>query len=209
MQNKSLKNTLSAGTVALFILLALGSKVNRIHYGAFQYSSSKENREEDGHYLVKNDGEKIHGEKISWKSGLLAKDQIKVDDQKFKITEVKGYRSGNTYYIRKGNEYIKRIVHGPRINLYVEFTEVTTTSTSNTGFTRTRTYTRTDHYAQKGEDGPLLPCAGQSDFKKLMEDCPLAVEMANLSNKQMRKAIKKNPHYLNSIFEVYNNGCKE
>jgi len=208
MQSQSLKNILSACTVAVFILLALGSKVNKIHYGAFQYNNDVEDKAEDGYYLVKNDGEKIHGDKISWKSGLLAKDQVKIDDQKFKITEVKGYRKGSTYYGRQGSEYIKRIVHGPKINLYVKFTEVTTSSTTNTGFTRMRTYTRTDHYAQKGEDGPMLPCAGQNDFKKLMEDCPLAVEMASLSNKQMRKTIKKEPNYLNSIFEVYNNGCK-
>jgi hypothetical protein len=204
----SQKHLLSFTAVLVFAVLAISSKVNKIHYGAFNYHNNVEDRNEDGIYIIKNDGEKVYGDKIVWKSGLLAKDQVKVDEQKFKISEVRGIRRNNTYYGRKGNEYIQRIVHGPKINVYVEFTEVTSTSTTNTGHMRTRTYTRTDHYAQKGEDGPMIAFGGQKDIQKLVEDCPEALEMAKISNKKMRKAIKANSNYLNSIFELYNRDCK-
>jgi hypothetical protein len=167
-----------------------------------------EDRSENKNYLVKNDGTKIYGESISWKTGLLVKDQIKIDDQKFKITEIMGYRTGDAYYGRLGKEYIKRIVRG-KLNVYVQFTQVTTTSTDRNGFSHTRSYTRTDQYGQRGEDGKMVPLAGQKDIKELVSDCPLAVQMADVKNSAMRKAIKKDPNYLNRIFDIYNNDCQE
>jgi hypothetical protein len=201
------KQLLSVCILFVFIFLAIASKVNKMHYGAFNYSNNVEDPSEKGNYLEKNNGEKIYGNKISWKTGLLVKDQIKIDDNKFSLSEIKGYRQGNIFYARRGHDYIKRIVHG-KINVYVQFTQVTQTSTDRSGFSRTRTYTRTDQYAQKGDDGPMVVMAGQKDIIKMVSDCPLAVQMADISNSKMRKAIKKNPNYLNSIFDVYNNGCK-
>ena len=201
------KQLLSIIVVILFVGFALASKVNKIHYGAFNYNNNVEEKSEKGNYLLKNDGTKIYGDKIKWKSGLLAKDQIQIDSEKFPLKEIRGYRQGQYFYGRKGNEYIKRIVHG-KINIYVEFTEVTTHSTDRDGRVRYSHYTRTDHYAQTGDDGSMVGVAGQNEIKKLVSDCPLAVEMASLSNSKMRKAVKKNRNYLNSIFETYNNGCK-
>lgn len=201
------KQLLSLSAVVLFIFLAAASKVNKIHWGAFNYNNKVEARSDSGNYLVNNDGTKIYGNKITWKSGLLTKDQIQIDDQKFKMDDIKGYRQATIFYHRYGNGYIKRIVHG-KMNVYVQFTDVTSTSTDRNGFTRTRTYTRTDHYAQKGEDGPMIHFAGQDDIKKLLSDCPLAAQMIDMSNSKIRKAIKENPNYLNTIFETYNNDCK-
>ena len=157
--------------------------------------------------MLKTDGTKVYGEKITWKSGMLVKDQIKIDDQKFAMDEIKGYMQKNIFYGKKGNEFIKRIVHG-KINVYVQFTQVTSTNTTASGAMSTRSYTRTDHYAQMGDDGQMVNIAGQKDIKEMVKDCPLAVEMADLSNSKMRKAIKNDPNYLNSIFDVYNKGCK-
>ncbi len=201
------KIVLSCCTLVVFALFALSSKVNKIHYGAFNYSNRVEDPSDLKNFLLMNDGTKIHGDRVSWKSGILVKDQIRIDDQKFKITEVKGYQSGGVFYGRLKNDYIKRIVRGS-INVYVQFSQVTTTETDHSGFTHTYTYTRTDQYGQKGDDGPMIPLGGQDDIKKMVADCPAAFEMADKSNKQIRKAIRKDPNYLNSIFDVYNNGCK-
>ncbi len=205
--SKLKQHLLAIGTAVLFILFAAASKVNKIHYGAFQYHNSVEDKSDTRNYIVKNDGTKIYGDKISWKSGLIVKDQIKIDDQKFKISEVRGYQYDQTYHGRFKNEYIKRIVHG-KINVYVRFSTDTYTTTDANGFSRTRTTTSSYQYSQVGEDGEMKPLAGQGDIKKVVADCPLAVEMASLSNGQMRRAIKKNHNYLNEIFEVYNNDCK-
>jgi hypothetical protein len=198
---------LSCCTLVVFALFALSSKVNNIHFGAFNYANRVEDPSDLKNFLLLDDGTKVHGDRVSWKSGILVKDQIRIDDQKFKITEVKGYQTGGVFYARFHNDYIKRIVRGS-INVYVKFTQVTTTSTDNSGFMHTSTYTRTDQYGQKGDDGPMIGLASHEDIQKMVADCPIAVEMASKSNKEMRKAIRKNRNYLNSIFDVYNNGCK-
>lgn len=204
MKNKK-KHLLSLCVLAFFAILAVSSRVNKIHYGAFNYHNRVE--EQSGNYLLMNNGQKVYGDKIGWKSGLLVKDQIRIDDQKFKISEVRGYLDKGVFYGRLKNDYIQRIVHG-KINVYVQFTQVTSTSTDHGGFSHTSTYTRTDHYAQMGETGPLNVFGSQKDIKQLVDGCPLAVEMADKSSHQIRKAIRKDRNYLNEIFEVYNNGCK-
>lgn len=198
---------LSFAVLGVFIFLALASAANKIHYNAFNYNNKVEDPTEKNNYLVKTDGTKIYGDKITWKAGALVKDQVKIDDQKFGFDEIKGYMNNNAYYEKKGSDFIKRIVHG-KINVYVQFTHVTSTGTDFRGAMRTRSYTRTDHYAQVGDDGPMIIIAGQKQIKQMVSGCPLAVEMADISDSQMRKAIKKDPNYLNSIFDVYNNGCK-
>ena len=201
------KNFLSVIVVAFFVVVALASAVNNIHYNAFNYTNKIEDASPQGNYLLKTDGTKVYGDKIKWKSGLLVKDQIEIDGQKFGPNEVSGYYKEGTFYGRNGGDYIQRIVHG-KVNVYVKFTEVTTTSTSSSGYMNTHSYTRTDHYAQRGDNGPMIALAGQSDIKQVVSDCPAAVEMADISNSAMRKAIKKDKNYLNSIFDTYNNNCK-
>ena len=204
--NKCQKHLLSFFCLAAFAFFALASRVNKIHYGAFNYHNMVEDPSDTRNYIVMNNGSKIYGENISWKAGLLVKDQVKIDDQKFKISEVKGYQMSRIYYGRLRNEYIKRIVHG-KINVYVQFTEVTETKHDDFGFHTTH-YTRTDQYSQRGEDGPMVAFGSQKDILDLVAGCPLAEEMANKSNNKIRKAIRQNRNYLNDIFETYNNGCK-
>ena len=84
------KNLLSLFCVGAFVLLALASTVNKIHYGAFNYNNRVEDPKEKENYLVKEDGTRVYGKDIRWKSGILTKDQIQIDDQKFKMSEVVG-----------------------------------------------------------------------------------------------------------------------
>ena len=205
MKKNHRKHFLSLAIIVAFIFLASSSAVNKLHMGAFNYNNKVEDTANEGNYLLLNNGNIIKGEKIGWQSGLLSNHKIKIDNQKFASKEVRGYRKGDEYFARLGDEYIQRIVHGPKINVYVQFTDVTSQSTTGSS----RTYTRTDYYAQKGEDGPLVAFGSQKKIKELVADCPLAVEMADKSDKEIRHAIKKNRNYLNSIFEVYNNNCRE
>lgn len=197
------KNLLSVLAVGVFILFALASKVNKLRYRAFNSENMVEEKNDKGNYVELSDGTRVYGEKISWKSGLLVKDVVKIDDHSYKIDEVKGYREGDTYYIRIFRIFIQRIVHG-RINVYMN--KYTVNSTSNSSMTTVST--RTDYYAQKGEDGPLNPIIKQKDIKRLVADCPIAAKMANVGYYKMYGQIQKNPDYLNQIFEIYNNDCQ-
>jgi hypothetical protein len=195
----------------LFMVIAAGSaKVNKIHCGAFSKTSTGEETGNQN-YVVLNDGTKVTGDKISWKAGMLVKDQIKVDDQKFHLKETVGYFRNGIYYARVGNDYAQRIVHGA-LNLY--YTEETVTSTTTEQSTPGRTIRRTStrqvctHYVQIGEDGPLEIIANQKDILKYVKDCPDAVEMIDKKDKAIRRAIRKDRFYLNQVFVTYNNGCK-
>ena len=205
--NRLPKHLLSVATVVLFITLALASKVNKMHNNAFYYHN-KVDSSEKGNYLLKHDGTKVFGDKIKWKGGLLSKEQVLIDDEKFLSKEIKGYFENGFFHKRFGNDFLKRIVHG-KINVYVKFTEVSSHSVDRDGRTRYSHYTRADHYAQVGENGALTALGNEKDIQEMVKDCPLAVELASLKGSKMRKAIKKDRNYLNNIFETYNNGCKQ
>lgn len=201
MKNKT-KHLVSFGVLVLFALLAVSSRVNKIHNGAFNYRNKVE--EPSDNCLVKNDGTKVYGRKISWNTGILARRSIKIDDQRFPFSEIRGYYDKGIYYGFFRGEYGQRIIHG-KINVYVQFKQVTSTSTNGSGFTTSYSYLDAFHYAQIGEDGPMVPLARKGDIKKILEACPLAVEMVDKGRRQMRH----DPNYLNHVFDVYNAGCKE
>lgn len=184
----------------------MASSVNKIHCGAFSHAPQHE--EDDTSFcVVLNDGQKIYGNRIVWRTGLAVKDIIKIDDQKFKIRDTRGYFDKGIYYGRVGGEYAKRIVHG-KLNVYYTETMVSTMSTDVTGKTNWSNRTVCIHYVQVGEDGELKPIAGQKDILKYVKDCPKSVEMIDKKNSQIRKAIRKNYNYLNNVFITYNNGCQ-
>ncbi|MEO6674260.1 MAG: hypothetical protein ABIN93_12580 [Ginsengibacter sp.] len=201
------KQALSLLTIAAFFLIAIASKVNKIQGNAFSGEAKPEDKAETN-YVVLNDGSHVTGHKIAWKTGTLVKDQIRIDDQKFKLAEVQGYMENGTYWKKSGNNFMVRLVHG-KLNVYRDSYQSTVTSSSPTnGRMTTHTVTHYSHYLERGENGPMSTLANQKDIKEAVGDCPLAVELASLSDKKMRKAIRANKRYLNEIFEVYNNDCK-
>ena len=206
MKKNSRKNLYSVLIVAGFWAMATASSVNKIHCGAFSYSS--DNEENDTSFcVVLKDGKKVYGERIVWRTGLAVKDIIKIDDQKFNIRDTRGYFDKGVYYGRIGGEYAKRIIRG-KLNVYYTSNTVSTMSTNVKGQTKWSTRTVCLHYVQIGEEGELNPIADQKDIIKYVKDCPKTVEMIDKKNSQIRKAIRKNGSYLNDIFATYNNGCQ-
>lgn len=209
MSTTKAKNVYSIIAAGLFILIAAGSaKVNKIHCGAFSYAPSAEERSEKRNYVEMHDGTKVFGDDVSWKTGFLVKDQIRIDDQKFPIKDTRGYFSKGTYHIRFGSSYAKRIVHGKKLNVYYKEELITTTTTSPNGGVRTSTRVACFHYVQVGEKGELTPIANQKDIMEFVKDCPTSVEMIDKKNKAIRRSIRKDRLYLNNIFNIYNNDCK-
>jgi hypothetical protein len=206
MRNKT-KHFYSFIVAGIFVIVAAGSaKVNKIHCGAFSKEPSGEERAEGG-YVLLNDGNKVYGDKVKWKSGLIVKDQIKIGDEKFRIKDTRGYFINGVYYGRLGNSYAKRIVHG-KLNVYYTQEMVTSTTTSSNGMMRTSTRMVCRHYVQIGDDGELNVIANQKDILEYVKDCPKAAEMIDKKDKQIRRSIRKNRNYLNEIFITYNNDCE-
>jgi hypothetical protein len=204
MKNKH-QHLMSLAVLALFMILAAGSaKINKIHCGAFNYYDKSEEGSGRGYVLLK-DGKKIYGDEISWKSGLVVKDQITVDGEKYRIKDTRGYFYNGQYYGQVGANYAKRIISG-KLNVY--YTEEMVTSlqpTAEPGLLLFRERPSCFHYVQVGEDGDS--CHWQvKDIIRFVKDCPKAVAI-DLKNGQIRKPCG-NRNYLNDIFHVYNGGCR-
>lgn len=196
------KQILSTLTLGIFLLLAAGSAVNKM--SNFSFGPASREGESNEFYVELMNGTKIETDEMKIKNGLFSKKVFKTDGETYPIKEVRGYMSKGTYYERIGNIFIKRIVHG-KINVY-EHIYTSTSFNHQTGMASSRDATR--YYYQKGDTGELIAMGGQKDIKEAVADCPLAVEMADLKGSKMRKAIRRNRQYLNSIFETYNNDCK-
>jgi hypothetical protein len=183
---KKISKTFLSAAVILFISLSFGSCTP--YTGTFKYTQHAENPADSGNFLVKNDGNRIYGNEITWKSSSFTHGTINIDNQQFGMADVRGYMKKGIYYGLFRGTYIQRILHGKKINIYVTFNSVTVNA----------------YYAQRGEDGEMIKFS-QPDIVNMVKDCPQAVKMASLTDREMNNAIKNNPSYLNSIFDVYNN----
>jgi hypothetical protein len=203
-----LKNLISLCCICFFIILAIGSSSTAaLNSSSFNLRNKVEDRTVKGNYLVTNEGTKISGKEIRWKSGFLTKDQIIIDGEKYKMADIKGYREDDIYYERLGIEYIRRIVHG-KINLYYTTVIINSQDRDHASNISHRSRTRYDYYIQKGDDGPLKLMRDMNDVKIELGDCPLALQMVDMKPSKLRKEIKNDHDYLNKAFEVYNNNCK-
>jgi len=199
----TIRNLHSVLVIALFILLALGSKVNKIHYGAFKYDNIVEDMSDTTDYVLLVDGTKVYGD-VEKKSPLLGKIRIFCNKKEYANDQLRGYRKANKFYGKQGKaDFPQRIVRG-KVNIYVLFTLSSTTGANG----REKHYTRTTMYSQKGDDGPMEIFVGQNSMKELLAGCPEAVAMVDKGDRKLTKAIERNRNYLNEAFEMYNNDCK-
>ena len=193
------KHLASFCILVVFALLAVSSSVNHIHGTAFKYNNQVEAPTDN--CLVKNDGTKVFGKDISWNTGVLVKKTIGIDGKYFPRSEIRGYFMNGSYYGLFKNAYGRRIIHG-KINVYVQWATVSSTTTYSNGSTSSHSYDDAYHYVQMGDDGPMMPLTSKRRIKNMLEACPLAVDIV------ARSGGKKDP-YFNHAFDVYNNGCKE
>lgn len=132
-------------------MLTISCNVYKFRCGSFNTEDLKDESGNSRNFILKNDGTKVYGDKITYQYGALLKKEITIDKQTFNSAEVRGYQAKGVYYGRVGGRFVKRIVHG-KLNVYAEelmsnkyYAEKFTTSTS-----------QCLHYVQKGETGDLV-----------------------------------------------------
>lgn len=202
---RSKKHWLSVLTLLVFVVFALASKSSKVSRETFGYTDTREDVSTKGNYIVMEDGTKVYGYAIGWQSGLTLKDVVVMDEKKYKISDVKGFMRGGNYYTRFHKGYIQRLVHG-KINVYVKHEDHVSAINEN-GRLYYNSNTRTEYYYQIGEDGDLKKF-NRGDIQGLLKDCPTAAAMADISKKQLNKALEEDPNYMNKVFHIYNSGCK-
>lgn len=198
---KMLNAAFSLFTLLVFFILALAcAKISTIRCSSVIHTQPKE--EMDKNYLLTNNDQKIYGNDITYKTSLIGKKEITIDNQKFKISEIKGYFKSPTFYMRAGSDYAQRIIHG-KVNVYLNqsYRTVNVAGSSSTSMNMC------DYYYQLGKSGDLIPLKDQKDIKRAVSGCSTAEAMADINSSRMRKALKADPWYINKIFELYNNDC--
>lgn len=182
---------------------------------AFDRGKSVEEDTTRAHYLLKNDGTRIEGDKMEWKSGGLNRKEAVMDGKAYPTKELKGARIGNGYFANIDKQLARRIVRG-KINVYAlgkmrvvadrdSYHQTANKTVSGYKSAVQVTYT---YYSQMGEDGEIKKLDDIDDIRKLLSDCPAALSMLDTKNEEVKKALKKEGGYLNKVFEVYNNGCQ-
>ncbi len=184
-----------------FIILKIQpaySQKEAIPLKMFNYDVKVENAEDDGTYLILNDGSKVHGQKIV--DDVLRVDVIKIDKKKYKSEEVLAYRVGKDYYRRvEDSGYGLRIVKG-KINVYVMLATSQGMSTN--------IYTNAYHFYQKGDEGELVQFETFTEMKKFVAGCEISVSMLNKKRSDLLRSVQEDKSYMNKIVEILNNDCK-
>lgn len=195
-----MKHLLSATIIIAFFLIAMASKVSKVNADSFNTNVRPDTRK--GTYVIMNDGSRVSGKEIN--TGGLTNNIIKIDGQKISAKDVRGFVEDGVYYVRYDRQYLKCIIPPGKVRVYLHHS----TSPSTNADGRSVRAPHNTLFYQIGETGDILPLKGKEGILAVVADCPKAVQMANLSDSDLRKAIKQDDNYLNSIFEVYNNGCK-
>ena len=184
-------------TITVLIISSCGS--NKFNCYSFNTGFVKvDNPAYKDDFLEKNDGTHISVKgDLSWKSGLLYKDELMVNNVKYKIADIKGYQENGTYFLRRKKEYVGRMLHG-RINLYYSKATV---------YDRATYREECSFYSQIGDDGPLKQFYTYDAVRAMVKDCPAAYEMMHYHNRQISRLIYKDMSYLQKVVDTYNH-CK-
>jgi len=203
------KNLYSILASVFFLVIAAGSsQVNKIRCGEFSLKPNGENNTDHRNFVELFDGTIVYGSEVSMSKGtLFVKDNVKIDNNKYNLKDVKAYFDDGVYNLQHNGNFYRRIVHG-KLNLYAHIGLVTVTTVQSNGAIQNRGESECFFFVQNGEDGQLVLLVTKDEIKALVKDCPKAFALADKTNKEIRRAIREDTFYLNNIFTIYNNDCK-
>jgi hypothetical protein len=189
---KLIRQVLSIFTIIIFGLLAIGC-ARELHMSFNNTTKPPTPHSDTSNYLIHNNGSKIYGKNISY--GTFLGKNIKIDNQKFSLKDIKGYVEDNVYYLQYGEIFRRRFIHG-KISVYTSIAY------------DKNNYPYYVYYWGKGDDENLQQIVAKKDLIEILKDCPISVEMFNRENKEIKKAVKSDPDLFNKAFLIYNNNCK-
>jgi hypothetical protein len=203
MRNKAGVNIFSILIFFCFMAMTAcgGTRIFSRSLGTYPASSFSYSGQD---YLELKDGKRIYGKKFSWGTGLIDKHEIRVDNQNYKMSETRSIAMHGNYYHYYKHDYPMRFIRG-KLNVY--FATETVSIPKLGGGAGVSSETRYYYYVQKGDDSELEWISNTKDIVKYVKDCPKAFGM--LKTGGLGKKIRKDNLYLNRMFKIYNNDCKE
>jgi len=144
-------------------------------------------------FVVMKDGSIIEGDKSFAPEGLLQKKVVRLDGKPIAYDQVVAFQNKGTYYAKTQDGFAKRLISG-RISVYRRYV---------TGPGGANAYA--DYYQKENGAFELM---GMEGVKMLLKDCQKAYDMVNISVSEHNKIIRKQPYFVQSVIEIYNN-CGE
>jgi hypothetical protein len=159
----------------------------------FNYYKAPAKTDEPNYVLMKDSSRVYGGTKLK-----ASKKYVYVDDKKIPSADVLGFQNKVGFWTKVEENkwtiyWALRLVHG-KISVYSH------SEPPPNGWAA--------FYYQK-DNGPVELSSGRWDqFKEMVRECPKAYDMANISDDECKKALKKDLYFTQSIVETYN-ACGE
>lgn len=174
--------------ISTLLLLTSSSKVHGQFYDYINHTDGPPALEEEGTFIVMDDGSKVYGKKIR----TITFGGVSMDKHRYHLNDVKAFQVDGYYYVRYSISYIKRIIHG-RANIY---------SLPNNSYN--------SYYIQMGDEGEIIPLSSNNleAFASFFKDCPNVYEKLNVTKKELHKTLRENHKYIYQLIQEYNTKCK-
>jgi len=147
------------------------------------------------HYVLMKDSSIVYGEKVvGWNLGIASRKLLHIDGKPIHASEVLGFQNKEGFWTKLEYDAVARRMITGRISVYRRFVDMSKGSYAIM-------------YFQKA-GGPVREISGREELKQMLSDCPKAYDMLNIPNEEYAKIVKKQPYFLQSVIEAYNN-CSE
>jgi hypothetical protein len=162
--------------------------------------------ESDQCFVIKANGEKIAGKKVSMPSGFhLTQEWVKLDGKKYAFDSLANYQDRHSYYAKFGKSWVRQLKRG-KINLYYYETATPMMKMSPSETTR---YEYHQHFVFQKGDGPLQEL-GKEAISEALSDNREAQAKFDAEFKPGRvwlpKQLDKHPRALFEAVDMYNKG---
>lgn len=165
-------------------------------------SISKETTKDSAssNYVELVDGDKVFGQTINRPNASF----IMIDNDRYDISEIKGYYENETYFLKYDKIFLERLIHG-KISIYKSSKKISNTNLNSSADMDLHLIESCTFYAQKSNEASPIPITKPNLLFQWVQDCNSSATMINIDSKMLKKAIKKEPSFLNKVLSAYNN----
>lgn len=160
----------------------------------------------DQYFVIKTNGEKISGSKLSAASGMnYGSGWVKLDGQKYEFSELQNFQDRHAYCAKFNNVWAKQLKRG-KINLYYYETAAPMPRTSPSGGTQ---YEYHQHFVFQKGNGPLQELSKEAISEMLSDNREAQAKFDaqfHPGQKFLPKQLDKHPNVLFEVVDMYNNG---
>jgi hypothetical protein len=189
-----------------FLLLVIASSVaSCVTAKTYTDEERKMRIPADQVFVIKTDGEKVTGKKLSAATGFFSGNvSVKLDGQKFEFDQLQNFQDRHSYYAKFNNVWAKQLKRG-KINLFYYEAEQRMPMAGPPS--ATPRYETIQHFVFQKGDGPLHELSIEA-VSELLSDNREAQDKFDAQfqpgRKFLPKQMKNHPKVLFEVIDIYN-----